>query len=173
MRCRRAGAGEAMALREEEEGGERNGGEGDRPVAANLRVVRGLLVLADSPPPRRRRAHAVVAEAAGLRPHPYAAQAKPCLIARPVARGNGPANTVLPVVAPPPRARPAACRCWDNETTERGGPGREHRSRRAVGIGLDSTCGIPWHAAVAVAPHARTAAAAAKKSPFLAMLCFD
>jgi hypothetical protein len=30
-----------MALREEEEGGERNGGEGDRPVAANLRVVEG------------------------------------------------------------------------------------------------------------------------------------
>ena len=106
VRCRRAGAGEAMALSEEEEGGERNGGEGDRPVAANLRVVRGLLVLADSPPPRRRRAHAVVAEAAGLRPHPYAAQAKPCLIARPVARGHGPANTVLPV-APAPRT---ACR---------------------------------------------------------------
>jgi len=98
------GAGEAMALREEEEGGEGNGG--DKPVAANLRVVRGLLVLADSPPPRRRRAHAVVAEAAGLRPHPYAAQAKPCLIARPIARGHGPANTVLPV-APAPRT---ACR---------------------------------------------------------------
>ena len=31
------GAGEAMALREEEEGGEGNGG--DKPVAANLRVV--------------------------------------------------------------------------------------------------------------------------------------
>lgn len=26
--------------------------------------------MADSPPPRRHRAHAVVAEAAGLRPHP-------------------------------------------------------------------------------------------------------
>ena len=100
------GAGEAMALREEEEGGEGNGG--DKPVAANLRVVRGLLVLADSPPPRRRRAHAVVAEAAGLRPHPYAAQAKPCLIARPVARGHGPANTVLPVAPRPAHGLPPA-----------------------------------------------------------------
>jgi len=33
----------------------REDGRGDRPVAANLRVVRGLLVLADSPPPGRRR----------------------------------------------------------------------------------------------------------------------
>jgi len=60
----------------------REDGRGDRPVAANLRVVRGLLVLADSPPPGRRRAHAVVPEAAGLRPHPCtrARATRPCLI---------------------------------------------------------------------------------------------
>ena len=93
------GAGEAMALREEEEGGEGNGG--DKPVAANLRVVRGLLVLADSPPPRRRRAHAVVAEAAGLRPHPYAAHKQTLFNRTRAWHWHGPANTVLPVAPAP------------------------------------------------------------------------